>query len=88
MHSQTRMAGWVDVPKIDLQDRIQRRTAEQIADFPASQDVEELVFKVFFEDKVQHRFVEQVAEVRPRYRAKTKLCSEPVISFSILPRRR
>ena len=42
-------------------------------------------FKVFFQDSVQQRFVEQISEVRPRFRAKTKLCRGPGISFPMLP---
>ena len=49
----------MNVPKIVLQDRVQRRIAEQIVDFPALQGVEEPVFRAFSQDRVQQRGVEQ-----------------------------
>ena len=50
----------VEVPKIVSQDRIQKRTVEQIVYIPVPQIVEELVegFKVLSEDRVQQLIVE------------------------------
>ena len=51
-----------DVPKMMSQNRIQRRTAEQLVDMPVPKMVEEPVFEVLSQDRVRQRFVEKNIE--------------------------
>ena len=57
----------VEVLKTVLQDRIQQRTVEQIADVPVPQMLKELaeVFKSFRRDRIQQRIVEQTIPAIP-----------------------